>query len=74
MKIYLENDKLEVLLSPYDVIVTEANRIRKHEISKKAKISTSAFFMYASKVMLLSNNSKHTTKSVVSFEKDYKTL
>ena len=62
------------LLSSYDVIATEANRIRKHEIWKKAKISTSAFFVYASKVMHLNNNSQHTTKSVVSFEKDYKTL
>ena len=61
------------LLSPYDVIVTEANRIRKHDISKKAKISTSAYFVYLSKMMHL-NNSQHTTKSVVSFEKDYKTL
>ena len=62
------------LLSPYDVIVTEANRIRKHDISKKAKISTSAFSVYSSKMMHLNNNSQHTTKSVVSFEKDYKTL
>ena len=47
-------------------------RIRKHERSKKAKISTPAFPVYTSILMCLNNNSWHTTKSVVSLKKDYK--
>ena len=47
-------------------------RIRKHEKSKKAKISIPAFPAYASILMHLNNNSRHTTKSVVSFKKDFK--
>ena len=46
--------------------------MRKHERSKKAKVSTLAFPTYTSILMHLNNNSRHTTKSVVSFEKDYK--
>ena len=69
MKIYLENHELKV-----DGNMEKQSRygIRKHKRSKKAKISTLAFPMYASILMCLNNNIWHTTKSVVSLEKDYK--
>ena len=47
-------------------------RIRKHERSKKAKISIPAFPVYISILIHLNNNSQLTTKFVVSLEKDYK--
>ena len=59
-------------LSPFPCENNLRCRIRKHKISKKAKISTPAFPVYASKVMHLNNNSQLTKKSVVSLEKDYK--
>ena len=59
-------------LSPFPCENNLRYRIRKHEISKKAKIDTLAFSVYASMLMHLINNSWLTTKSVVSFKKDYK--
>ena len=59
-------------LSPLPCEKNPGYRIRKHEISKKAKISKLAFPMYTSKLMCSNNNSQFITKSVVSLEKDYK--
>ena len=59
-------------LSPFPCENNLRHRIKKHEISKKAKISTLAFAVYTSKVMCWNNNSWLTTKSVVSLKNDYK--
>ena len=59
-------------LSPFPCEKNQRYRIRKHEILKKAKISTLAFPVYISKVMHWNNNSQLTTKSVVSLKNDYK--
>ena len=59
---------------PYDAVGTETNRMRQYKRSKKAKISTLAFSVYASKVMYSNNNSWHTTKAAVPLKKDYKIL
>ena len=59
-------------LSPFPCENNLRYRIRKHKISKRAKISTQAFSAYTLILMCLNNNSQLTTKSVVSLKKDYK--
>ena len=61
-----------VLQSPCDAVGTETNRMRQYKRSKKAKISTLAFSVYASKVMYSNNNSWHNTKAAVPLKKDCK--
>ena len=81
LKIYLKNHELKIdgnmdqcISTPINITMWKQSRyrIRKHERSKRAKISTLAFPAYTSILMCSNNNSWHTTKSVVSFEKDYK--